>query len=375
LKIAVNTRLLLKGKLQGIGWFEYETLKRITIRHPEHQFYFIFDRKFNPEFIFSENVTPLSLPPQARHPLLYYLWFNYSITYLLKKIRADLFLSPDGYLSLQTSVKSLPVIHDLSFEHYPQNLPLSERIYNQHFFPKFARKASRIATVSEFSKQDIIKHYAISPDKIDVVYSAAKDVFYPINEQKKAETRRQFSDGKPYFVFVGALLPRKNLSHLFFAFDTFKKNHFSEVKLLIVGTKKWWAGEIEEAYNQMQYKSEVVFTGHLSNHDLNRVIASSLAVTFVSNFEGFGVPIQEGFFCEVPVITSNVSSMPEIAGNAALLVNPFSVDSITQAMLKIYCNEKLRQELIEKGKIKRQEFTWQRTADLLWNSVEKCLNF
>jgi len=373
LKIAVNTRLLLKGKLQGIGWFEYETLKRMTIQHPEHQFYFIFDRKYNSEFIFSENITPIILAPQARHPLLYYLWFDYSVTWMLKKLQADLFFSPDGYLSLRTPVKSLPVIHDLSFEHYPQNQPVAERIYNRNFFPKFAHKASRIATVSAFSKNDIVEHYAISPDKIDVVYSAAKEVFYPVSESEKQNIRNQFSGGKPYFIFVGALLPRKNLKHLFMAFDSFKKNHSSEVKLVIVGAKKWWSGEIEDSYHQMQYKEDVIFTGHLTNGELNRAIASALAVTFVSNFEGFGVPIQEGFFCEVPVITSNVSSMPEVAGDAALLVNPFSVDSIAQAMIRVNDDEKLCRELIERGKLKRLEFTWQRTADLLWNSIEKCL--
>ncbi|MFA7138685.1 MAG: hypothetical protein WC151_09215, partial [Bacteroidales bacterium] len=100
MKIAVNTRLLLKNKLEGIGSFEYENLLRLTTQHPEHQFFFLFDRKYHPDFIFGSNVTPVILPPQARHPILYHIWFQYSIGYYLKKLKPDLFFSPDGYLPL-----------------------------------------------------------------------------------------------------------------------------------------------------------------------------------------------------------------------------------------------------------------------------------
>ena len=127
MKIAVNTRLLLPDKLEGIGWVAFETLKRITRAHPEHEFYFIFDRKWDDMFIFSDNVTPVAVSPQARHPFLYYLWFEWSVPHILKKVKADLFLSPDAYLSLRTEVKSIAVFHDLNFEHYPNDLPFLER--------------------------------------------------------------------------------------------------------------------------------------------------------------------------------------------------------------------------------------------------------
>ena len=138
MKIAVNTRLLLKNKLEWIGWFSTETLKRITTQHKEHQFYFIFDRKYDDAFIFSDNITPVVIPPQARHPVLYYIWFENSIPRLLKKLQPDLFFSPDGYLSLTTKVRSMNVFHDLNFEHYPADLPFSERTYYRHFFPLYA---------------------------------------------------------------------------------------------------------------------------------------------------------------------------------------------------------------------------------------------
>lgn len=373
MKIAINTRLLLKDKLEGIGWFTYETLKRITRQHKEHKFYFIFDRKFSDEFIFSDNITPVVAFPQARHPFLYYIWFEHSLPRIFKKIEPDLFLSPDGYLSLSANVKSICVFHDLNFEHYPQDLPYLERKNYKYFFSKYARKAQRIATVSEYSKQDIAKQYNISPDKIDVVYNGASEGFVPLAESEKQDVRGKYTNGNPYFIFVSALHPRKNLVNLFKAFDGFKKQKSSEVKLMIVGEKMWWTHEIKEAYENMNNKHDVIFSGRLEFKELQRVVAAALALTYVSYFEGFGIPIVEAFYAGTPVITSNVTSMPEVAGDAALLVDPFSVQSITDAMLQISTDEALRKSLIEKGKIRSGNFTWQKSADRLWGSIEKVL--
>ncbi|RLD60976.1 MAG: glycosyltransferase family 1 protein [Bacteroidetes bacterium] len=373
MKIAVNTRLLLKNKLEGIGWFTFETLKRVTTQHPEHEFFFIFDRPYSEEFIFSDNITPIVTYPQARHPLLYYLYFEYSIPRILKKLNPDLFLSPDGYLSLSGKTKMLNVFHDLNFEHYPEDLPFAERKFYRHFFPKYAQKANRIATVSEYSKSDIVKQYGVSPDKIDVVYNGANENFKPLDEKSKKIVKGKYTDGHPYFLFVGALHPRKNLVNLFKAFDEFKKSEKTSEKLLIVGEKKWWTDDIRKAYDEMENKQDVIFSGRLEFVELQRVLAAALALTYVSYFEGFGIPIVEAFYTETPVITSNVTSMPEIAGGAALLVDPFSVKSICGQMQEMATNSELRKSLIEKGRERRKEFTWQKSADRLWGSIEKTI--
>lgn len=373
MKIAVNTRLLLKNKLEGIGWFSYESLKRITTQHPEHQFYFIFDRQFDDTFIFSDNITPVITGPQARHPLLYYLWFEKSIPRILKKIEPDLFFSPDGYLSLSTPVKSMQVIHDLNFEHYPDDLPYPERTFYRHYFPQYARKACRIATVSEFSKSDIIKQYQVNADKIDVVYNGANDRYLPLPETEKFLVRAKYTGGWPYFVFVGALHPRKNLTNLFRAFDMFREESGIKMKLLIIGQKKWWTKQIKEAFEKMKHNEDVDFCGRLEPQELNRVISSATAMTYVSYFEGFGIPILESYFCETPVITSNVTSMPEVAGDAAILVDPFSARSICEGMVKIATEPGLADTLNARARLRRQDFSWQKTADRLWGSIEKAL--
>ena len=373
MNIAVNTRLLIHDKLEGIGWFTYESLKRITTQHPEHHFYFIFDREYDPGFLFSDNITPIIQFPQARHPVLYYAWFEMAIPKLLERIKPDLFLSPDGFLSLKTPVKSMAVFHDLNFEHYPQDIPFWTRRYYRQYFPKYAAKAVRIATVSGFSKDDIVKQYHVSPDKVDVVYDGANDAYHPLTNPEKEKVREEFTSGLPYFVFIGSLHPRKNLANLFRAFDLFKKSNPSEVKLLIVGAKKWWTRDIDFAYSRMVFSDDVIFTGRLNIEELAGVLGAALALTYVSYFEGFGIPIVEAFRCDVPVITSNVTSMPEVAGDAALLVDPFNPESIEEALYKSYQYESIRQELIIRGRRRKDMFSWQQTADRLWESIEKAV--
>ncbi len=373
LTIAVNTRLLIKNKLDGIGRFTHETLKRITTEHKEHHFVFLFDRDFDEEFIFSDNITPLILGPQARHPVLFYIWFEMSVGNVLNKLKPDLFLSPDGYLSLRARCKSLPVIHDINFAHYPQDLPYSVRKYYNHFFPKFAKKATRIATVSEFSKQDIVKTYDISNDKIDVVYNGITEYFKPIDLSEQTKVKNKFTQGADYFLFVGSLQPRKNIARLLRAFDEFKKNGSNNIKLLIVGDRYWWTTEIKQAYDAMQYKTDVIFAGRLNNAELAGVYGASLALTYIPYFEGFGIPIIEAMSCDTPVICSNTSSIPEIAGDAALSVDPMSIDAIKNAMIKIYADENLRKELIKKGRERKNNFSWDKSAKLLWSSIEKTI--
>ncbi len=374
MKIAVNTRLLIKDKFEGIGWFVLENLKRITRKHKEHQFIFLFDRPFSEEFIFSDNIIPVIIPPAARHPFLWYLWFEYSVAYALKKYKADFFLSPDGWLSLKTPIKSLPVIHDLNFEHYPEFIPFIARKYYHHFFPLFAAKAHRIATVSEFTKNDIVQKYNIDPEKIDVVYNGANEIYTPLTEEEKEKTKIEFSHDCPYFLFIGLIHPRKNLSNLFAAFDKFKHAVGGNIKLIVVGDKKWWTEDIDTAFNKMDYKHDVIFLGRIPSENLKRIIGAALAMTYVSFFEGFGIPILEAMYCDVPVITSNCSSMPEIAGNAGILVDPFSSDAIKDAMCQIASDAVLRNQMIEKGRIQRSNFSWDKTSERLWNSIQKSLD-
>ena len=373
MEIAVNTRLLQHNKLEGIGRFMFETLKRITVAHPEHHFYFIFDRPFHEDFIFSDNITPIIAGPPARHPFLFVYWLEFTVYDLLKKLKVDLFLSCDGYLSLRSSVKQLAVIHDINFHHYPNDLPWLVKKYYNYYFPRFAKKASRIATVSEFSKNDIATTYSIPKSQIDVVYNGCSDGFGAVNDQKKRTTQIKYAAGSPYFIYVGSIQPRKNLQRLFLAFDLFKKQSGAEHKLLIAGQKYFWNKAMKDSLADCEHKKDILFLGRVEEDVLHDLTASAFAALYVPLFEGFGIPLLEAMQSEVPVITSNVSSLPEVAGNAALYCTPTNIEDIANAMLKLYNDSQLREALVQNGIIRKQQFSWDNTANLLWKSCETTL--
>jgi len=372
--IAVNTRLLLPEKLEGIGWFTRETLSRITREHPEHQFLFIFDRPYADEFIFSKNITPIVLSPPTRHPILWFIWFELQIPRILRKYKVDLFFSPDGYLSLNTRIRQLAAIHDINFAHRPKDLPWLKAKYYNYFFPKFAKKAKRIVTVSYFSKEDIIRTYKIDSDKLDVVYNGVNTSYTPTSEDENSNTKTKYSKGKDYFLFIGSLHPRKNICGLLRAYDAFRTSVESDTKLLIVGESMFKTSDIELTYEGMRYKNDVVFTGRLNNDELHHVLGASLALTFVPYFEGFGIPVIEAMNAGVPVICSNTTSLPEVGGNAVLYVDPFSLSQIKDAMIRIFQEKDLRDSLIEKGFVQKEKFSWDKTVELLWGSIQICAN-
>lgn len=372
MNIVVNTRLLRKDQMDGIGWFTYNTMKHIAQSHPDINFHFLFDSEIDESFIFSNNIIPHKLFPPAKHAILNVVWFEWSVKNLLNKIKPDLFLSPDGILCLGWKGKQYAVIHDINFHHNPKDLKWSNSKYYNLFFPKYAEKSCRIGTVSEYSKQDIADSYGINPSKIDVVYNGIQSFFKPVNTNIKAATKYAYTDGEDYFLFIGTLHPRKNIIRLLDAFDKFKSETESAVNLIIAGHAMYKMEEIRDFHQKMKHPNSVIFTGRVKDKELNNLLASALAFVFVPYFEGFGIPIIEAMQCEVPVICSNITSMPEVAGNAALLVDPYNVASIKNAMIRIEKDPQLRKTLIEKGKERKQHFSWENTSQLLWESITKC---
>jgi glycosyltransferase involved in cell wall biosynthesis len=372
--IAINTRFLLPNKLEGIGWFSYEVLKRWVEWHPEHEFIFIFDRAYDEQFVFSSNVKPIVASPQARHPVLFYLWFEWTLPAIFKKHKVDAFMSPDGFMSLSADIPTLLVIHDIAWKHFPTQVPWSHRKHYEYYMPRFAKKAAHIATVSEYSKNDIVNHLQVMPEKIDVVYDGANESFVPLSLDERVKIEDKYSNGCPYFLYVGSIHPRKNVLRLLQAFELFKSKADTNMKLLLAGRIAWQSGDVAEQLAKMKYRNDVVFLGYTDAIELPKITASAFALSYVSLFEGFGIPILEAMYCDVPSISSNSSSMPEVAGDAGLLADPYSVDSITEQMLRLWNENGLREQLIEKGKIQRQKFSWDLTAEKMWVAMDKILH-
>lgn len=348
--------------MEGIGWYTYEVVKRLVEEHPEDEFILFFDRKPSDEFNFGPNAKNVVLSPQARHPILFRIWFNWSVKRALKKYKPDVFFSPDGYLSLTTDVPQVPVIHDLNFEHHPEDLPDHFLTYYKTYFPKFAAIADHIITVSDYSKSDISSCYNIPEEKITSIWNGASDVFHPIDDDLKQRIRENYSGGRPYFLFVGALHPRKNLRRLIKAYQLFKTEHPSdETELVIVGAELWKNAGNDILISE-EVKSHIHFTGHLPLTELAQVMAAASVFVFVPYFEGFGIPLVEAMKAGVPILTGNRTSLPEVAGDAALLCDPFNEEDIADKMIELASNQELQKSLITKGKERAKLFSWDLTA-------------
>jgi len=374
MNIAINTRFLLKGKLEGIGRFTMEIAQRMVQKHPKDTFYFIFDRPYDQDFIFGSNVVPLVVPPPARHPILWKIWCDWSVRRQLDKIKPDVYFSPDGYLPLKTSVPCVPVIHDLAFEHYPNDIPRNVLKFYRSHFPRYAQKAAHIIAVSEYTKRDIVEQYNIPINKITVAYNAVNTIFTPSSPAEQNATLQKYTNGKPYFLFVGAIHPRKNIVNLLKSFDEFKKQYHTEHKLVIVGRKAWDYKDAFAVYEQMDYKGEVIFTGHLEMNELRLLYGAASALVYVSYFEGFGIPIIEALRCGCPVITSNVSSMPEVVGKAGLLVDPLDVQNIVRMMQKVALQTGKKEELLKHADQQLSLFDWDISAEKIYQTLQNCAN-
>lgn len=374
MKIAINCWILRNKQIDGIGNFTIETLRPLIATHPEIEFQILCDKNFTEDYFDFPNAKKYHIFPPYRHPLLYMFYMEIVVGFFLKKHKPDLFLSMEGFLCLNTTCKQLPIIYDLNFEHQPKDLPFRNRIYFRTFYPKFARKATRVATISDYSKKDINITYKVSLNKIDNVSCGVKSKFYPLSEETKMDVRNQYSEGLGYFFFIGSMHPRKNIVRLLQAFEKFKIETGSLLKLILAGNIFWGDETVQAVLIDMKFKEDVIFVGRVSDAELLNLLGSAFALTFVPTFEGFGLPIVEAFQCDVPVISSNTTSMPEVVGDAGLLADPFSVDDIAGQMALLWQNENLKHNLIIKGRDQKKLFSWEKTASLLYDSIIKCVS-
>ena len=364
-RIALNARLLIADKLEGIGWFTHECYSRMIAAHPEHEFLLLFDREPARMFEYGEHAACVRVWPPARRPWLYDWWFDWSVTRSLRTWKADVFVSTDGMLSRRTSVKQLAVMHDLNFMHHPEWMPTAEGNHYRTRFPVFAQIAARIATVSEYSKDDIMKQFGMNGDAIDLVYNAPSPLYVPLTEDQKEGQRRQWSEGNPYFIFVGSLHPRKNIGGLLEAFKMYRLGG-GQADLLVVGSSMWT--------EEMKSLEGVHWAGRVDRPSLAGAMGGALGLVYLPLFEGFGVPLVEAFACHVPVIASNVTSLPEVCGGAAAaLVAPTDVDAAATAMLQLERDAGFLKESSERGAQRAKDFSWDHSAKALWQSIEKTL--
>lgn len=370
MRIVINARLLIPGKLDGIGWFIYETCRRMIDAHPDVEFHFLFDRRPPLNLFSSPNVKMNQVFPPARRPFLFDLWFNWSIPGVLKRIGADVFVSPDGLGSIKCPCPQVVVVHDINFERYPEDLPPSYMSYLRRTTYDLVKSGAVIATVSEFSKREIAEVYGADAERIRVVSNAASEVFQPLPPEVQQQVRSHHTNGNPFFLFVSSIHPRKNLPRLLRAFDRFITESGSTHRLVIVGSVFWMFGHVKDTLRSMAHSQRVVFTYHVERNELARLMGSAEALCFISYYEGFGVPVLEAFQSGTPVITSAGTAMEEVAGGAAVLVDPFNEGSIAQALSRVANDSVLRDQLRAAGVKRSGEYSWDRSAQLLWDIIQ-----
>ncbi len=368
MRIAVNTRVLLKDRMEGVCRYIHETTKRMVLAHPEDEFIFFFDRPFHPSFVYADNVTPVVISPPTRDPILWKIWFDYSVPRALNKYKADVFLSGDTYASLRTEIPTVLVSHDIAYVHYPEHIPRRVLKYYQKHFPQFHKNAHHVIAVSEFTRQDVIDSYGIDERKVSVAHNSIPEGFHPFSESEKISVRNLHTGGKPFFIYVGSLHPRKNILHLIAAYEHYRRSK-GDCKLLLLGRKAWNYDEIDAKITRSPYASDIIYlSGDV--HDPRTILPAAEAMCYVSLHEGFGIPILEAMSAGVPVITSNVTSMPEVAGDAALLANPKDSMEIAAAMNRIMNEKELSVTLVKKGFEQLKKFSWDESAEKIYEILQ-----
>ncbi len=365
MRIGVNARLLLSEKMEGIPRFTYATTRQMAVDHPDDDFILFFDRKIKVDFDFPSNVQKIVIPLQTRHPALWYIWFELLIPIYLKRYCIDVFFSADGYLSLNAAVPTVMVIHDLAYLHFPSHISFATLKYYQHFVPKYLDRSATIITVSEFVKNDIITRFRIDINKVKVAYNAVSKPKPTTLESMPSDIQNEVAD-HPYFLYVGALHPRKNIVGLIRGFRHFNNLKNGQYRLVLAGRMAWKTDDIKK---EMGQSNDVIYAGMVSESTKYNLLAKAEAMTYISWFEGFGIPILEAMSCGCPVITSSVTSMPEVAGDAALLADPADPQSISKAMQQIIDDVEFRSQLIEKGYKRVNDFSWKNSADLIYSSL------
>jgi glycosyltransferase involved in cell wall biosynthesis len=255
--------------------------------------------------------------------------------------------------------------------HHPAGYQKSHQLYYKHYTPKFIRKAKTVLTVSQFSKADIINQYKTQEERIGVVYNGIKEVFLPLAFAEQESVKEKYTGGGEFFLYTGAIHPRKNLVTLLKAFSIFKRRLHSSFKLVLAGRLAWKNDDFLALLKTYKYKEDVVLTGYLQEAELTKLTASAYAFVYPSLFEGFGVPVAEAMRCGVPVLTAKASAMEEISEGAALYFDPQNIEDMADKLMRIYKDEGGRSALIQKGLVVAEKYTWKKTTYAVWEGIKK----
>jgi len=309
--------------------------------------------------IIQTSAAVFSLPEQLLFPKL------------LRQEKCQLFHSPHFVFPIRGPFKKIITLHDLTPLIFPKYFPIQARIYMRFLIKQSIKKTAHIITISEHTKLDLLKRFSCPPEKISVIKNGFGQTFNKRdNSIRKSDLLKSFGINKNYFLYAGNLKPHKNIIPLIRAFSMIDSAH----QLVLAGAGGAYEKEIRKVIKSLKLDKRVILTGFLENENLQLIYNSALSFIFPSLHEGFGLPPLEAMQTGLPVISSNSSSLPEVIGNAGLLINPQNIDALADAMRTIAENKKLRTELITKGYQQIKKFSWEKCADQVLLLYEKSLN-
>lgn len=365
MRIAIDITVTI-GQKTGIGLYVHNLIENLARVDKENEYllYTHFWRSFKTK------KKTLSLPVQPNFRLVVKRFPN-RITNLLFNylhLPIDFFLPPTDivhctcYLTpISKRSKSIVTIYDLTPLLFPEfHVEHIKKVIFKGLLNSVC-KVDKIIAISESTKKDVMRLFHIPEDKIEVIYGAADEIYHPIEDPEiLKQVRAKYKIPHKFILFVGIIEPRKNIARLIQAFSILKKKF--EHKLVIVGRKGWLYDEIFAQVRRSHLGEEVIFTGYVPREDLPALYSATELFIYPSLYEGFGLPPLEAMACGTPVITSNVSSLPEVMGEAGILIDPNNVDELSRAIDSVLSDENLREELREKGLRQAKKFSWERCA-------------
>ena len=364
MKVAMDVRTVTEVR-SGVGNYVLNLLRCLRQEGPREEWYLVGQEK---------NLNLLNCLPQENtchttrishesHPLGD-IWEHYWLPRVLERAQVDVMHGPATLIPLTNKkYASVVTVHDLVAYLYPETIPHKYAVYMRWLLRKVVKRADLIISVSHSTKQDLIDILKVEPERIVVVHEAAQASFrYEPDEQRLARVCRHHGIYGPFIYHVGNIEPRKNLLRLLRAFLSLREQLKDDVRLVITGQKGWLTSKLFGAMKQMDLGDWVVFTGYVPHEHLPLLMNAAEAFVFPSLYEGFGLPVLEAMSCGTPVLTSDISSLPEIVGNAALLVDPTDEDAIAAGIKQLLEDTELRRRLAAAGLEQASRFSWQRAA-------------
>lgn len=363
MKIAVNASSSEKYSSENEKSPFIKYLLQLALSCPEDNFIFITDTALSPDINLSENIITVVTGHETNTPLKLRLWYNFRIPSVLKKHKADIFIS-HKFCSLNTKIPQILFSSDLSFINTPSFINKKFINFYKKNTPLFLKKAYKIITFSEFLKNELIAHYKTTTEKIEVVYREPDAYFSPLGFEEKEKIKEKYTDGNEYFIYKGIISPQNNLMNLLKAFSVFKKRQKSSMSLVILGNPGPEYETFKESLSLYRFNKEVKLINSLSKIEVEKIIASAYCMVYPPVYETISIAPIESMKCEVPVIASQVGSLPETCGDAALYTDPNNFKDMAEKMMILFKDERRRKELIEKGKIHLLKYGSQKKIDL-----------